>query len=290
MNDYQRIEKIIRYLDENRSQQPDLDTLAKHAGLSSFHLHRMFSKWAGITPKAFLKCLNLSYAKSILNTGESILDASLEVGLSGPSRLYDLCVTLEAASPGEVKSGGAGWTITAGFAETPFGTCLIGQNTRGICHLSFVPTKTKSEGSNAIRDEWPNAEVIWNNASMARLASTIFSGSSERNKGRTASLRAVVRGTKFQVRVWRALLEIPKGHLTSYSQIAESIDRPSATRAVASAIGKNRVAFLIPCHRVIRQTGVVGKYRWGTLRKKAMVAWEGGPGQQRQEPEKTLAD
>lgn len=270
MSDYERIEKIIRYLDEHRSQQPDLETLAEHAGLSSFHLHRMFSKWAGITPKAFLKCLNLSYAKSILHTGESILDASLEVGLSGPSRLHDLCVTLEAASPGEVKSGGAGWTITAGFAETPFGTCLIGHSPRGICHLSFVSSKT--EGSEAIRVDWPNAKIKWNNALMARLASTIFSGPSDREK--TASLKAVVRGTDFQVRVWRALLEIPQGSLASYSRVAESIDRPSATRAVASAIGRNSVAFLIPCHRVIRETGVVGAYRWGPFRKKAMVAWE----------------
>lgn len=281
MNDYNRIEKMIRYLDEHRSQQPDLDALAEQAGLSSFHFHRLFSKWAGITPKAFLKFLNLSHAKSRLDTGESILDTALDTGLSGPSRLHDLCVSLEAASPGEVKSGGAGWTITAGFADTPFGVCLIARNARGICHLSFAPSKERAEGTEAIRVDWPNAEIQWDNASMARLALSIFVCPRDRNAA--LSLRAVVRGTEFQVRVWRALLEIPQGNLTSYSRIAKAMGSPTATRAVASAVGKNSVAFLIPCHRVIRETGIIGEYRWGRDRKKAMMVWEGVSGQQVEE-------
>lgn len=272
MNDYERIEATIRYLDENRSQQPNLDALAEQAGLSSFHFHRVFSRWAGITPKAFLKCLNLSHAKSLLETGESVLDTALDVGLSGPGRLHDLCVSLEAASPGDVKSGGTGWTITAGFADTPFGTCLIARNARGICHLSFALSTDKADGADAIRADWPNAEIQWDSSSTTQLASSIFTCSHDRNKPIT--LKAVVHGTEFQVRVWRALLELPQGALTSYSRIAKSIGSPTATRAVASAVGKNSIAFLIPCHRVIRETGAIGEYRWGGHRKKAMTVWE----------------
>jgi len=286
MNDYQRVEQLIRYIDDHRAEQPDLDTLAEQVGLSAFHLHRMFSKWAGITPKAFLKCLNLSHARSLLDAGGSVLDTALDTGLSGPGRLHDLCVSLEAASPGEVKSGGAGWAITAGFADTPFGTCLIGQNTRGICHLSFVSSKKKSEGVAAILSDWPKAEIQWNDTQMAELASNIFAGPSDRAD--PGSLKALVRGTEFQVRVWRALLEIPSGTLTSYSRIAQSMGSPGATRAIASAIAKNSVAFLIPCHRVIRETGVIGEYRWGRSRKKAIVAWECRPQEQAQPSEGTM--
>ena len=282
MNDYDRIEKIIRYLDEHRSQQPDLDSLAEHVGLSSFHLHRLFSRWAGITPKAFLKCLNMSYAKSLLSEGESVLDTSLEVGLSGPSRLHDLCVTLESATPGEVKSGGAGWILTAGFAETPFGKCLVALNERGICHLSFVESDDREDGLAAVTANWPNASVSWNNKEVKHVAMEMFWPRKEEKTGRLEpglrqepSLKALVRGTEFQVRVWRALIELPPGNLTSYSRLAKAIERPSATRAVASAVARNHLAFLIPCHRVIRETGVVGQYRWGSTRKKAILAWEG---------------
>lgn len=282
MNDYDRIEKIIRYLDEHRTQQPDLDSLAKHVGLSSFHLHRLFSKWAGITPKAFLKCLNLSYAKSLLSEGESVLDTSLEVGLSGPGRLHDLCVTLEAATPGEVKSGGTGWNLTAGFAETPFGTCLIAQNERGICHLSFVESNDREDGLAAVAADWPNASVSWNNKEVKHVALEMFGTKKVEKKEQLKpelqqkpSLKAFVRGTEFQVRVWRALIDLRPGSLTSYSRLAQAIERPSATRAVASAVARNHLAFLIPCHRVIRETGIVGQYRWGSSRKKAILAWEG---------------
>lgn len=274
MNDYDRIEKLIRYLDEHCAEQPDLATLSRQAGLSQFHLHRLFSNWAGITPKAFLKCLTLGHAKTLLVEGESVLDAALDAGLSGPSRLHDLCVHLEAASPGEIKSGGAGWTITAGFAETPFGKCLIGESSRGICHLSFVPVGDRKKGADVIRTDWPNARIAWNQEVAERVSSSAFIRPGHRSTNGT--LKAIVKGTEFQVRVWRALLEIPSGSLASYARIADAVCSRSAARAVGSAVGQNRLAFLIPCHRVIRETGAIGAYRWGASRKKAIVAWETG--------------
>jgi AraC family transcriptional regulator of adaptative response/methylated-DNA-[protein]-cysteine methyltransferase len=261
-------------LDEHCAEQPDLVTLSAQAGLSQFHLHRLFSEWAGITPKAFLQCLTLGHAKQLLLDGESVLKTSLDVGLSGPSRLHDLCVRLEAASPGEIKSGGADWSITAGFAETPFGICLLAESPRGICHLSFVPTADRDEGTAAIHADWPRARIVWNQDAAGKVLSSVFTKPHDRNKSRT--LKAIVRGTEFQVRVWRSLLAIPPGSLVSYSQIAASIRSRSAARSVGSAVGQNRLAFLIPCHRVIRETGAIGDYRWGAARKKAIIAWESG--------------
>lgn len=272
MNDYQRIERMIQYLHEHKAEQPDLQQLAEHIGLSQFHLHRLFSDWAGITPKAFLKCLTLAHAKSLLLNGESVLKAALDAGLSGPSRLHDLTVTLEAASPGEIKSGGAGWTISAGLASSPFGTCVIGESPRGLCHLSFLSDEDPESARETVLADWPNAAIQWSDPRSQELADSIFA----RHHAEPAPLRALVRGTEFQVRVWRALLAIPVGTLTSYSQLASNIGRPSAARAVGSAVGQNRIGYLIPCHRVIRETGVISEYRWGAQRKKAMIAYETG--------------
>lgn len=272
MNDYERIEKLIRYIAEHAAEQPSLETLANFAGMSSFHLHRMFSDWAGITPKAFLKCLTLSHAKDLLLNGESVLNAALDSGLSGPGRLHDLCVSLEAASPGELKTGGAGWEIKAGFADSPFGKCLIAESPRGICNLAFAASADRTEALQTILGDWPNAEVRWDDSHAASVALRVFDRASKAST--SASLKAIVKGTEFQVRVWRALLAVPQGALTSYGQIAKVIDRPSAARAVGSAVGANRLAFLIPCHRVVRETGIVGDYRWGTTRKKAILVWE----------------
>jgi AraC family transcriptional regulator of adaptative response/methylated-DNA-[protein]-cysteine methyltransferase len=184
-------------------------------------------------------------------------------------------VTLESASPGEVKSGGAGWAIVAGFAESPFGTCLIAEGPRGICHLSFVESTNRRDGATAITTDWPAALVVWNDAVAERVGAALFKRPT--GAGEAESLRAFVRGTPFQVRVWRALLRIPKGTLVSYSRIAEAVCGRDAARAVGSAVGANRLAYLIPCHRVIRETGIVGDYRWGTERKRAMIAWENAP-------------
>lgn len=275
MNDYERVARVIRYLDEHHTQQPNLAMLADSAGLSPFHFHRLFSTWAGVTPKDFLQCLTLEHVKSLLQERESVLAAALEAGLSGPGRLHDLCVSLEAASPGEVKNGGAGLRITFGFAETPFGKCLLGESQRGICHLSFVDGLGREAAVTILRAEWPNARFESNDRRAARLASEIFAQPND-SVGRP-TLRAYVKGTAFQLRVWRALLRVPAGELVSYGRLAKAIERPLAARAVGGAVGQNPLAFLIPCHRVIQETGAVGGYRWGPLRKRAMIAWESAP-------------
>lgn len=266
MNDYERIAKVIRYLDKRFAEQPNLETLAKEIGLSESHFHRLFSKWAGVTPKDFLQCLTLTHVKKMLNGGMSVLNTTFDSGLSSPGRLHDLCVTLEAASPGELKSGGTGMAITAGFSESPFGTCLVGETTRGICHLSFVDLHGKNSLFE-IKKNWPNADIKLNNAAAKKLVNQIFSGDA-------ANLRTWVKGTEFQIRVWRALLNIQPGTLVSYAQLAERIGHSRASRAVGTAVGENLIAYLIPCHRVIRGTGIIGDYRWGGTRKRAMVAWE----------------
>jgi AraC family transcriptional regulator, regulatory protein of adaptative response / methylated-DNA-[protein]-cysteine methyltransferase len=271
MNDYERIAQIIRFLDEHHAEQPDLTTLAGRAGLSPFHFHRLFSAWAGVTPKDFLQCLSLAHARDLLRNGSPILDAALESGLSGPGRLHDLCVNLEAASPGEMKSGGAGWTITFGFADSPFGKCLIGESPRGICHLSFVENEKAALAE--LQQGWPQAKLNRDDSAVEKIAGRIFRQRAGSETG--APLRAFVRGTPFQVRVWRALLQVHPGALTSYGRLAKAVGKPTAPRAVGAAVGRNPLAYLIPCHRVIRETGVTGDYHWGALRKRAMIAWEG---------------
>jgi AraC family transcriptional regulator of adaptative response/methylated-DNA-[protein]-cysteine methyltransferase len=271
MNDYERIARVIRYLDEHHAEQPDLAVLAERAGLSPFHFHRLFSAWAGVTPKDFLQCITLTRVKESLRAGKTILDSALDAGLSGPGRAHDLCVNLEAASPGEMKSGGAGWTLIAGFTETPFGKCLIAESPRGICHLAFVDDGAEDDAWNELQENWPNARLRRNDSAAAKIAAQIFTRSPRRSR---SALRAFVQGTPFQLRVWRALVQIPAGRLTSYGRLAETIGNPSAARAVGSAVGANPVAYLIPCHRVIRETGVIGEYRWGQIRKRALVAWE----------------
>lgn len=271
MTDYDRIARVIEYLSEHQTEQPDLATLAEHVHLSPHHFHRLFSRWAGITPKNFLQCLTHAHARRLLREGQSVLETSLDIGLSGPGRLHDLCVTLESASPGELKSGGDGWSIQAGFARSPFGMCLVGESPRGVCHLSFVDSDSRSDGAAKIRDQWPKAAVAWNDDTASRTIEQLF----DTPPGEAShSLRAFVRGSEFQVRVWRALLEIPRGQLVSYGDLAESIGDRAAARAVGSAVGANSLACLIPCHRVIRQTGVISEYRWGSTRKKALIAWE----------------
>jgi AraC family transcriptional regulator of adaptative response/methylated-DNA-[protein]-cysteine methyltransferase len=275
MNDYERIARVIRYLDERHAEQPDLARLAEDAGMSPFHFHRLFSAWAGITPKDFLQCLTLAHAKALLREGTSVLDAALGSGLSGSGRLHDLCVILEAASPGEVKSGGAGWTISAGLADSPFGRCLIGESPRGICHISFIDAGDGAAELVALKENWPRARLQRDDATAARLAAGIFEPPASRPD--RPALRAYVKGTTFQVRVWRALLQVRPGTLVSYGRLAAALDNPAAARAVGTAVGHNPLAWLIPCHRVIRETGVIGDYRWGPVRKRAMLAWESAP-------------
>jgi len=272
VNDYERIALVIRYLDERHTEQPDLATLAEYVGLSQSHFHRLFSAWAGITPKDFLQCLTLSHARELLQKGKSVLDVALISGLSGPGRLHDLCVTLEAASPGELKSGGESWTISAGFADSPFGRCLVGEGPRGICHLSFVESEDGGAELSELQENWPEARLHRDDSAASRLAYRVFERPA-RSHSRPA-LRAFVQGTEFQVRVWRSLLQLQPGKLVSYGHLASALDRPGAARAVGTAVGRNPLAYLIPCHRVIRETGVIGDYRWGHVRKRAILAWE----------------
>jgi AraC family transcriptional regulator, regulatory protein of adaptative response / methylated-DNA-[protein]-cysteine methyltransferase len=270
MNDYERIAQVIRFLDARHVEQPDLTTLAGRAGLSQFHFHRLFATWAGVTPKDFLQCLTLAHAKELLRDGESVLEVALESGLSGPGRLHDLCVNLEAASPGELKSGGAGWTISAGFADSPFGKCMIAESPRGICHLSFI--ENEKPALVELQKNWSQAKLERDDSVAARLAARIFRRPDDPYS--QPVLRAFVRGTPFQMRVWRALLQVQPGTLTSYGRLANSIGNPAASRAVGAAVGQNSLAYLIPCHRVIRETGVMGDYHWGPTRKRAIIAWE----------------
>lgn len=272
MNDYERVARVIRHLDEHRLSQPDLATLAEFAGLSPFYLHRLFTRWAGITPKNLLRCLTLEHVKTLLREGESVLDASLESGLSGPGRLHDLTVSLEAATPGEWKSGGRDLEITCGVAETPFGECLIGETARGICHLAFLAADEADAEDASLMRQWPEARFVRNDGRAKELAARIFARPEMTPNG--LSLRAVVKGTEFQVRVWRALLQIPPGSLVTYGNLASALGKPGAARAVGNAVGQNSVAFLIPCHRVIRETGLSGNYKWGRIRKRAILAWE----------------
>ncbi|MGA2176682.1 MAG: methylated-DNA--[protein]-cysteine S-methyltransferase [Verrucomicrobiota bacterium] len=275
MNDYERMARVIRYLDEHQEGQPRLSALAREAGLSEFHFHRLFSAWAGTTPKNFLRCLTFARARSRLRRGGNILDSALDAGLSGPGRLHDLCVRLEAASPGEIKSGGAGWTISAGFGPSPFGRCLVAQSPRGVCHLSFVDANPRAAW-NEMKELWPNARWERDDAAAGKLLRRVFRPGGQ--SGSRPKWTALVKGTAFQLRVWRALLRIPAGQLCSYGRLAAAVGAPAGARAVGSAVGRNELAWLIPCHRVIRETGVLGDYRWGAERKRAMIAWEAAGG------------
>jgi AraC family transcriptional regulator of adaptative response/methylated-DNA-[protein]-cysteine methyltransferase len=274
MNDYERIATVIRYLDQYHTEQPDLNALAQNVGLSPFHFHRLFSNWAGVTPKDFLQCLTLEHVKALLREGDSVLGTALSAGLSGPGRLHDLCVTIEAASPGEMKSGGAGLNIDYGFADTPFGEALIGETTRGLCHLSFVNGQGRNSARDLLASDWPNAKLHRSDRRAQELSANIFVHPATSEPRKHSGLRAFVRGTPFQLRVWRALLRVPAGALTSYGRLAAVLNQPTAARAVGSAVGANPLAFIIPCHRVIRETGVLGNYHWDPIRKRAMVGWE----------------
>jgi AraC family transcriptional regulator of adaptative response/methylated-DNA-[protein]-cysteine methyltransferase len=273
MTDYERIARVIRYLDEHQAEQPSLEDLAERAGVSAFHFHRLFHAWAGVTPKVFLQCLTLEHAKRLLAEGRSVLDAALDAGLSGPGRLHDLCLKLESATPGELKFAGQHWTLEAGFATCPFGECLIGVSPRGICHLSFVEPGDETAAWSQLRAQWPNASLLRQDWRASEWASEIFA-SPGASADRPVPLRAWVTGTAFQVRVWRALLRIPPGAVTTYRRLAVALGVPGGARAVGSAVGRNPLAYLIPCHRVIRETGLAGEYRWGSVRKRVLLGWE----------------
>ncbi len=276
-DDYLRIEQAIQYLENHYRDQPSLEEVAANIGLSEYHFQRVFTRWAGVSPKRFLQFLTKESAKDLLDQSENLLDTTHQVGLSSLGRLHDLFVTTEAVSPGEYKSRGAGLTIRYGIHPTPFGKCLIATTDRGICHLGFVQTSEAvpwtSEGDaidNFVAD-WKEAKMIEDYKATAALVAPIFD---LRFNHRGKPLNVHLRGTNFQLKVWEALLQVPVGAVTTYEGIASRIGKPSAMRAVGTAVGHNPIAVLIPCHRVIRKVGEFGNYRYGALRKKALLARE----------------
>ena len=268
--DYLRIEQAILYLENHYKDQPELDEIAGQIGLSEYHFQRLFTRWAGVSPKRFLQFLTKEGAKGLLDRSENLLETTHQVGLSSLGRLHDLFVTTEAMTPGEYKSRGAGLSMHYGIHPTPFGKCLIASSERGICHLSFVQGSEGDAIDNLVAD-WNQANMIEDYRSTAGLIEPIFD---LRYSHRGKPLNVHLRGTNFQLKVWEALLQILPGEVTTYAGIASRIGKPGATRAVGTAIGHNPIAVLIPCHRVIRKVGDFGNYRYGALRKKALLARE----------------
>ena len=275
--DYHRIERAIRFLDNSAPARPSLDEVAQHVGMSPFHFQRLFTRWAGISPKRFSQVLALEYAKDRLRDSRNMIDATYDAGLSSGGRLHDLFVKLEAMTPGEFRDSGQGLRISAGFHESPFGEALIATTERGVCGLSFHDGSRRA-ALRELAERWPQATVEERPRATAPIASRIFKAQEIRDPEGLVPLGLLVRGTNFQVKVWRALLQIPVGSVATYEDIATAIGAPAAVRAVGTAIGRNPVAFLIPCHRVIRTTGALGGYRWGLPRKRAMLAWESRAG------------
>ena len=269
---YEMVARAIEFIRNNAHHQPTLSEIAGSLGLSEFHLQRIFSEWAGVSPKRFLQYVTKEYAKQALRSSGDMLSVALEAGLSGPGRLHDLMVTCEAMSPGEIKSMGIGLEIRFGNALTPFGNSLIAWTQRGICHLGFVETDALEEAVICLQKEWPAATYVRDQQRALDLVSTIFNVN-QRPLGQP--LHLMLRGTNFQIKVWEALISVAPGEMVSYSQLATMIGMPKARRSVGTAIGKNNIALLIPCHRVIRETGEIGSYRWGPSRKAALLAREG---------------
>lgn len=282
--DYARIEAAIAYVLEHRLEQPELADIARHVGLSEYHFQRLFTRWAGVSPKKFLKYATLEHAKRALEAEASVLDAAFDVGLSGPSRLHDLFVTIDAVTPGEFKSRGAGLELRYGFHETPFGEALIVVSPRGITGLSFVPCSCASKPRQACdadrrqvleeqRHGWENATWIHDQEGTRAWMDRTFA-STRRSAGEEQELPLLLRGTQFQTKVWEGLLRVPPGLLATYEQIAGVIDAPGAERAIGQALSRNLLAYLIPCHRIIRKSGLISGYRWGEKRKRALIGFE----------------
>ena len=271
--DYERIEKAIQFLGENFQDQPSLAEIAHAAGMSEFHFQKMFQRWAGISPKRFLQFLTKEHAKELLKNS-NLMDASFDTGLSGPSRLHDLFISCEAVSPGEFKQKGKGLVIKYGFHPSPFGKCFIALTDRGICSLLFPGKMNQKEILKEFKKTWANAEFLHDQNETRKFVEVIFNPA--KSKTGTKPIRLLCRGTNFQIKVWEALLRIPKGSVVTYQTIAQAIGSPRASRAVGSAVSKNSIAYLIPCHRVIRGLGHLGGYRWGLPRKQAILGLESG--------------
>jgi AraC family transcriptional regulator, regulatory protein of adaptative response / methylated-DNA-[protein]-cysteine methyltransferase len=268
MTDYERIAKAIYFLHVNFKEQPGLEELSEHVGLSVFHFQRMFKEWAGVSPKKFLQFISIEHAKKLLSSQLSVSEASFETGLSGTSRLHDLFVSIEGMTPGEFKNGGAALSIKWEMYNTPFGEVIVGSTTSGICYLAF--TDSGIPGFEEMKTKFPQASFRKEKDPVQASAIAIF----DNNPKDLDKIKLHLKGTPFQLKVWEALLKIPLGGLTTYSGLAKSIGSPGASRAVGSAVGDNPVAYLIPCHRVIRSTGLMGEYHWGCVRKTAIIGRE----------------
>jgi AraC family transcriptional regulator of adaptative response/methylated-DNA-[protein]-cysteine methyltransferase len=270
MQDFNRIAEALEYIRTHMVEQPDLNKVAKSVHVSPFHFQRMFTDWAGVSPKKFLQYLTIGYAKNILKEQQgTVFDAAYDTGLSGTGRLHDLFIRIEGMTPGEFKNGGKNLQIEYSTASGAFGHYLVASTPSGICNLLFFD-QAPEETENELRSLWPNASITKRANNQHRRVQDFFNHAISGKE----KIGLHVKGTSFQLKVWEALLKIPEGQLTSYSGIASGIASPSAQRAVGSAIGSNPVGFLIPCHRVIRRVGGIGEYRWGTSRKMAMIGWE----------------
>ena len=267
---YEAVARAIAFIRANAARQPELAEIAAAAHLSEFHLQRLFSAWAGLSPKRFLQYLTKEHARAALRASTGVLDAALDAGLSGPGRLHDLMVSCEALTPGEIRAQGAGVELRHGIAGTPLGEALFGWTPRGLCHLSFVDDDAAAKLA-VLRADWPAADFVRDDAGAAELATRVFPATPAPGR-----LHLLLKGTNFQIKVWEALLKIPPSSLVSYGRLAGHLGMPRAARAVGSAVAANSIAWLIPCHRVIRDDGSCSNYRWGVDRKLALHAWELG--------------
>ncbi|MDP4218738.1 MAG: methylated-DNA--[protein]-cysteine S-methyltransferase [Bacteroidota bacterium] len=265
---YDQVALAIEYINTHYAQQPDLDSIAREIHMSPFHFQRTFTEWAGVSPKKFLQFITIEHAKKILDSKASIFDAALDAGLSGTGRLQDLFINIEGMTPGEYKNGGRELVINYSYTESPFGSIMTASTTKGICHMSFA--ENKKEALHELKQRFPNAK--FNHASDALQDNAVSLFNQDWSKPNKIKLH--LKGTDFQLKVWNALLRVPMGSLTTYGDIAQAINNPKASRAVGSAVGDNPVAFLVPCHRVIRSTGLIGDYHWGQTRKSAIIGWE----------------
>jgi AraC family transcriptional regulator of adaptative response/methylated-DNA-[protein]-cysteine methyltransferase len=272
-HNYARIEKAIGYISSHYKGQPDLEEIACHVNLSPYHFHRLFSEWAGVSPKKFLQLITIEHAKNVLQKGLTLEQAADEVGFTSSSRLHDHFVTIEGMTPGEYRNGGAGLDINYSVQDSPFGLVVIGSTHRGICLLLFLKADEKTDPADLIRDRFPNAQLNAEEKELHRIAAQLLNGKTS-NGEKSEPLKLHLKGTPFQVTIWRALLQVPPGSLATYTDIAKAAGKPTASRAAGSAIAQNPVAYLIPCHRVIRSTGVIGHYRWGMDRKTAIIGFE----------------
>jgi AraC family transcriptional regulator of adaptative response/methylated-DNA-[protein]-cysteine methyltransferase len=271
--DYDVVRKAIGHIRGHWREQPEIETIAEAAGVTPTELHHLFRRWAGLSPKAFLQALTLDGARQLLRDSASVLDATYEVGLSGPGRLHDLFVTHEAMSPGEWKTGGEGLTVFFGFHPSPFGSALVMATGRGLAGLAFADHGKERAALADMKGRWPRAIYVEDSARTSAIARRIFD---PKQWQREQPLRVVLIGTDWEVRVWDTLLKIPMGKLVTYSDIACKLDKPTAPRAVGTAVGKNPISFVVPCHRVVGKSGDVTGYHWGITRKRAMLGWEAG--------------